>query len=168
VWNKIYPDEILSGLLYLGALRSAQSPEVYEELRIGSVLTVGRGLVPKIIPGMSHFTLNVDDLPGSSIVDRFADCFRFIDEAPELKPDAPGVLVHCFAGMSRSATCVIAYLMQKFQWRLVEAYAHTKARREAIYPNDGFMQQLLKYDGDLFPGADPTDLEQLGRGPVNH
>jgi hypothetical protein len=151
VWNKIYPDEILPGRLYLGSLRSAQSPEVYEELRIGSVLTVGRGLLPKIMPGMSHFTLDVDDLPGSSIVDRFAPCFQFIDEAPKLKPDSPGVLVHCWAGMSRSATCVIAYLMQKYQWRLADAYAHTKMRREAIHPNDGFMEQLKAYDERLFP-----------------
>jgi protein-tyrosine phosphatase len=166
VWNKIYPDEILPGRLYLGALRSAQSLEVYEELRIGSVLTVGRGLLPKIMPGMKHFTLDVDDLPGSSIVDRFAPCFQFIDEAPKLKPDAPGVLVHCWAGMSRSATCVIAYLMQKYQWRLADAYAHTKMRREAIHPNDGFMEQLKAYDRHLFPASADTSLSPPGPAPI--
>lgn len=45
-------------------------------------------------------------------------------------------------GVSRSATVVIAYLMQHRSMSLVEAYAHVKERRPMINPNAGFWKQL--------------------------
>ncbi|RRT84449.1 hypothetical protein BHE74_00001909 [Ensete ventricosum] len=40
----------------------------------------------------------VFDTPGTELVKYFAECFSFIDEA---RSAGGGVLVHCFAGMSR-------------------------------------------------------------------
>jgi len=49
-----------------------------------------------------------------------------------------GVLVHCFAGVSRSATCVIAYLMQEQDMTFEEAFSYASKRRPVIFPNMGF------------------------------
>ena len=43
-------------------------------------------------------------------------------------------------GMSRSATCVIMYLMKKFLLSFDDAFDIVKLRREKIDPNDGFKQ----------------------------
>jgi len=48
------------------------------------------------------------------------------------------VLVHCFAGVSRSATIVIAYLMQEHGLTLTDALMHVRKQRYFINPNDGF------------------------------
>ncbi|KAM3455743.1 hypothetical protein MY3296_002161 [Beauveria thailandica] len=55
--------------------------------------------------------------------------------------DNPNVLVHCRAGISRSATIVIAYLMRKYGLSADEALAEVKAKRR-VRPNPNFMDQL--------------------------
>jgi dual specificity phosphatase 12 len=48
-------------------------------------------------------------------------------------------------GKSRSATVVIAYLMQKHGINPDEALSHVRQARSICEPNDGFMQQLELY-----------------------
>ena len=50
------------------------------------------------------------------------------------------VLVHCKAGISRSATVCIAYLMYHKHFSLEQGHAYVKARRNIIDPNFNFMQ----------------------------
>lgn len=57
-----------------------------------------------------------------------------------------GVLVHCQAGVSRSASVVIGYLMWKEQISYQEAYAAVKRCRPIIWPNDGFICQLQEFE----------------------
>ena len=50
--------------------------------------------------------------------------------------------MHCYAGVSRSVTIIIAYLIKKFGWDLSTAYDFIKAKRVVAKPNEGFMAQL--------------------------
>jgi hypothetical protein len=52
-------------------------------------------------------------------------------------------------GISRSASTVMAYLMKANKWTLDEAFTHTKMRRPAVQPNDGFWSELKVYEGML-------------------
>lgn len=56
------------------------------------------------------------------------------------------VLVHCRAGVSRSATICIAYLMQKQGLSLDSAFEFVVSRRPIIDPNLNFIQQLQKFE----------------------
>lgn len=61
----------------------------------------------------------------------------------------PGkVLVHCMVGMSRSATCVLAYLMISRKMSAAEAIRTVRMHRD-IHPNEGFLQQLADLDNEL-------------------
>ena len=72
-------------------------------------------------------------------------------------------LVHCLAGISRSVSLCIAYMMthvpskrQDFNtMNVYEALDYVKARRTIGNPNKGFMSQLIKYD----PKFTCTDVE---------
>lgn len=162
-WNKLYPDEIVP-YLYCGSLRSAQSQMVYRKLNISYLLTVGRQLVPVPPEGGHHKVIVVDDIPGADIRTSFQEAVKFIDESQQSKQ---GCLVHCFAGLSRSATTVIAYLMMKKGMRLDEAYLVAKKGRPAILPNKGFFEQLIELDNELYPEPKRAlDIESLGR-PAN-
>ena len=48
-------------------------------------------------------------MPGYNLSQHFEDTWTFLEEA---RGQGAKVLVHCVAGVSRSATVVIAYLMQ--------------------------------------------------------
>ena len=50
------------------------------------------------------------------------------------------------AGASRSATIVIAYLMQIKRWKFNEALAFAKKKRPIVFPNDGFKEQLKMFE----------------------
>lgn len=53
-----------------------------------------------------------------------------------------GVLVHCYAGVSRSATLVAAYLILRRGMTLQEALDTLRAARPTVQPNPGFLAQL--------------------------
>ena len=59
------------------------------------------------------------------------------------------VLVHCLAGVSRSPTIVIAYLMGCKGLCLAQAMSLVQAKRGIIQPNKYFMEQLQQYEQQL-------------------
>merc|ERR1712224_105055 len=57
------------------------------------------------------------------------------------------ILVHCVQGISRSASCVIAYLMgPPSNMSLKDAWRHVKQRRAVARPNPAFVPQLGKLE----------------------
>lgn len=48
------------------------------------------------------------------------------------------VLVHCSSGVSRSATVVLAFLIQQTPLSLSDAWALLSSKRRAILPNNTF------------------------------
>ncbi|KAK7197444.1 phopshatase [Novymonas esmeraldas] len=143
--NKIYPDKVLD-YLFLGSLRTAQTVTVYHDLDIGYVLTVGRDLETVIEPWMQQLVLPVDDFPEQAMEPVFESAFSFIDDARSHKK---GVLIHCFAGLSRSVTIAVAYLMHLKNITRDEALALVRLARPAARPNDGFLRELSTYEESL-------------------
>lgn len=58
------------------------------------------------------------------------------------------IYVHCLVGVSRSATCVLAFLMLKRNMLAVEAIKTVRQSRD-IHPNEGFLHQLAQLDNYL-------------------
>ena len=67
-----------------------------------------------------------------------------------------GVLVHCLAGISRSVTVTVAYLMYHSRLTLNDAYDFVKKCKPNISPNFNFMGQLLDYERTLQSDLDCT------------
>ena len=67
------------------------------------------------------------------------------------------ILIHCRAGMSRSAALVISYLIKKRFYETTpknavkyNAFGKVKKIRSCIYPNEGFLQELVDYQNKLY------------------
>lgn len=56
------------------------------------------------------------------------------------------VLVNCYIGMSRSVSCVIYWLMRRYDMNYDAAYELIKKNREIADPNEGFEKKLRAYD----------------------
>jgi len=131
--------------LYLGSQDAAVNVEGLNEKGVKHILNVATGITNKYPELFVYCSIPILDVEGSNIREMFDECFSFIDKARE----EGGVLVHCNAGVSRSATVVIAYIMKRKGLSFEEAYKLVKSVKKDIKPNDGFHEQLLKYDKEL-------------------
>ncbi|KPP62156.1 hypothetical protein Z043_119675, partial [Scleropages formosus] len=76
----------------------------------------------------------------------FPCCPTSVDKA---KVSNCRVIVHCLAGISRSATIAIAYIMKTMGLSSDDAYRFVKDRRPSISPNFNFLGQLLEFEKGL-------------------
>ncbi|KAG8810957.1 hypothetical protein FRC17_002689, partial [Serendipita sp. 399] len=73
------------------------------------------------------------------------------EESKEMVPKKKSVvLVHCLAGMSRSATIVCAYLLATTSMNTEETIAFVRSKRPIIQPNHGFQRQLKRWEAKHF------------------
>lgn len=87
--------------------------------------------------------INIEDSYGYDILDNHLDDFlEFMDECIGA---GKKVLVHCVAGVNRSATLLIAYLVLRRQMDLVDAIKFCFNKRPIILTNVSFVKQLIKY-----------------------
>lgn len=80
--------------------------------QIGAILSLCGQPIPKDIQnGLTcYLAIYAEDRDDFNIAKHFERAFEFIESA-RLKTN---VLIHCYAGISRSATVLIAYIMKKY------------------------------------------------------
>lgn len=137
------PACILSEFLYLGS-QDAVTAENVVKYKLTHILSVGIETPNVELPSTVKCKhLPCLDLPETDLQHYVLPvAIEFIEEAHAVKGC---VLVHCNAGVSRSASVVIAYLMQRRDMCFEEAYNLVKSWRPCIQPNAGFMQKLKKF-----------------------
>lgn len=108
---------------------SALTEEEYEDYMIAK----------EDFPNIDWHRLVIDDDKDEKISHHFFDVHKIISQA---LVDNKNVIVHCAAGMSRSPTLVIAYLMIENRWSYEETINFVKRRRPIVEPNIGFVKQL--------------------------
>ena len=126
--------------IYLGNMMGALNKSKLKNLGIKKILTVMNAFG-------NHYDsyefiqkkIEVDDDFRTNIIQYFRECLLFIDGDDK-------VLVHCAAGMSRSPTIVIAYIMWKKKMYLNDAIKFVREKRPLISPNANFMNQLKIFD----------------------
>lgn len=134
--------------LYLGSLGSAANRTQLQLREVTHVVTVLHGSLgePSHRDLCDYLVIPLPDTARAPIAQHFDKVHAYIDAAHA----ANGVvLVHCFAGVSRSATMVVSYLMKKHRWTLRRALAHVRQRRPVVEPNAGFLLQLKSYEREL-------------------
>ncbi|NXW13880.1 DUS5 phosphatase, partial [Circaetus pectoralis] len=139
------PVEILP-FLYLGSAYHASKCEFLANLHITALLNVSRKSSESFKDQYCYKWIPVEDSHTADISSHFQEAIDFIDY---VRRTGGKILVHCEAGISRSPTICMAYLMKTKKLRLEEAFDYIKQRRSLISPNFGFMGQLLQYESEI-------------------
>ncbi|CAM5082130.1 unnamed protein product [Eretmochelys imbricata] len=141
--SNIGPTRILPHL-YLGCQRDVLNKELMQQNAIGYVLNASNTCPkPDFIPESHFLRVPVNDSFCEKILPWLDKSVDFIEKA---KASNGRVLVHCLAGISRSATIAIAYIMKRMDMSLDEAYRFVKEKRATISPNFNFLGQLLDFE----------------------
>ncbi|KAL7716963.1 Internalin-A [Entamoeba marina] len=136
-------DFIIKGL-YLGSYPNAHNKNYLNSINVTHILTVA-DLHPVFPTNFIYKCINIDDDVTENISQHFNECFEFIDAARR----NGSVFVHCAAGVSRSASVVIAYLMKEKKMSYSKAYSHVQNKRPIICPNQAFREQLIEFGKTL-------------------
>lgn len=83
--------------------------------------------------------------------------------AEEARSKNSAVLVHCLAGVSRSVTVTLAYLMRTQALNLNDAFTLVRDRKPDVSPNFHFMQQLHSFERQLRLNTNEA-MDQSGSG----
>ncbi|XP_046886597.1 dual specificity protein phosphatase 19-like isoform X5 [Hypomesus transpacificus] len=127
----------------LASQDAAHDLDVLRKFKVTHVLNVAYG-VANPFPHLLHYrTVTLLDLPDTDITSYFPEGCAFIEEA---RAEEGVVLVHCNAGVSRSSSMVIGYLMTRERLAFNDAFSQVKAARPSICPNPGFLLQLKNYN----------------------
>ncbi|KAK1328367.1 hypothetical protein QTO34_011940 [Cnephaeus nilssonii] len=148
-----FPQPSVSGLsqitssLYISNGVAANNKLILSSNHITSVVNVSVEVVSTLYEDIQYVQVPVADTPTSHLCDFFDPIADHIHNV-EMKQGR--TLLHCAAGVSRSAALCLAYLMKYHTMSLLEAHTWTKSCRPIIRPNSGFWEQLIHYEFQLF------------------
>ena len=139
--------EILPGL-YLGSSRDAENLELLKERQIKTIINISTTL-PCYFEKENIFEyrqLPCHDSPNQNIIQYFETTFEYIHQQLSANRN---ILIHCQAGISRSPSFIIGYLMRCYSKTFDEAYNYVRSKRSIVSPNLNFVGQLTKYQQTL-------------------
>ncbi|KAJ8367601.1 hypothetical protein AAFF_G00314510 [Aldrovandia affinis] len=150
--TNVGPTRILPHL-YLGCQRDVLSKDLMQCNQIAYVLNASNTCPkPDFVPESHFLRIPVNDSFCEKILPWLDKSVEFIEKA---KASNARVLVHCLAGISRSATIAIAYIMKRMNMSLDEAYRFVKEKRPTISPNFNFLGQLLDFEKKIKTSQGP-------------
>jgi len=163
-----YPAAIIPGKLYLGDWEHAKDADgCLKDLNIRAMITIHNSpdllKTPQGFKSGRHLRMELADTETEDIKALFTKSNAFIGECIARNERC---LVHCGAGVSRSAALVCAYLVLTRKWSAAEAVEHTRECRPVAAPNRGFYKQLKDYSKSLgiLQPPDPDDVYDGGAG----
>lgn len=132
------------GNLYVGGINALHELDV---LGVGAVVSVLSVDADELAVMRNQIGLTRDWQYYECLDERDAPISRYFDESAAWIDAriARGthVLIHCWAGKSRSVTLALNYMVSKRGWRdAATALEHVRAQRSVAGPNAGFMRQL--------------------------
>ena len=96
----------------------------------------------KISQHINHRQWEIEDSKEEEIGKILDEVLDFIDNE---RKKGHNVLIHCVAGISRSAAVISAYLMWKNGWNFEKSQAYLMEKRAFVKINSGFENELKKY-----------------------
>ena len=146
VLGQMDPASKILDYLYLGSEWNASNLDELRANGITRILNCTREIDNFFPADFQYKNIRVYDEESTDLLRFFEETCKFIKEA---KDTGGKCLVHCKMGISRSASCTIAFIMKEYGKDLFSALLHAKDRRSIVNPNKSFLKQLEVYEGIL-------------------
>lgn len=146
--------------LWLGNERDAHDWELLKQIGITHILNVTTD-VPNYFEQkrkLTYHRLRASDNHGQDLLQFFEEAHDFIEHA---RSEGGRILVHCWAGVSRSATIVVSYVMRSSGCSPSEALEFVRKKRNIVAPNFNFMGQLERFYESCKLLCQPLSSERL-------
>ena len=130
--------------IYLGGIDGAREIKYLKQEGITHILSLAGKIFSINYEKGTFITkiIEIMDFTNENIFKYFKECIQFIENSKK-------IYIHCMAGVSRSASIVIAYLMYKEHKKYFQIYSEVKKKRNIIKPNFGFVFQLKYFENLL-------------------
>ncbi|KAH8372487.1 hypothetical protein KR093_011698, partial [Drosophila rubida] len=133
--------QVLPGL-YVGNYRDSKDHQQLDKNKISHIIAI-HDSPRRLLPDKHYLCVMASDTPDQNLSQYFSVCNDFI-HAARLREG--NVLIHCLAGMSRSVTVAVAYIMTATHLNWKEALKVVRAGRAVANPNAGFQTQLQDFE----------------------
>ena len=138
-----HPTEIFDWL-FLGTFANACDIKELRRMKINYILNVAIECKNNNLPkDIKELHLEIPDYELFELYDYFDESNEFINKC---KSEGGKMLIHCKYGISRSASFIIAYLIKEMKYTTDYALKFISEKRKQIKPNEGFLEQLYKYE----------------------
>jgi hypothetical protein len=131
----------LNDNLYLGSIEDASNYKKLKTLGITHILNVATEIPNFFEPHFIYKKISAQDTPKFQLSKYFDEIADFINEGATNGK----VFVHCFCGISRSTTSILAYFIKHRNQDFVKTLEFIKKKRWIVCPNDGFLRQLRAF-----------------------
>lgn len=136
--------EVIKNKLFLGDIFDANNSTFLREKNITAIINVAADA--KIMNESKNIRVYKYKLND----DHECDISKYFDEIMNIINNENIVLVNCVAGISRSSTFVLVYLMRYHHLTLKDAFKFLRNKRSQICPNKKFMEYLLEEEFNLY------------------
>ncbi|XP_049449045.1 serine/threonine/tyrosine-interacting-like protein 1 [Epinephelus fuscoguttatus] len=156
---KMYPVEIMAGLLYMGNEKQGSDSSILKDLKISTIISITQSDVLESRPTKENQTvlnIPVADSVASDLYSSFEMICTLIDSHINM---GSRVLIVSRQGRSRCSAVTIAFLMHHLKYTLKEAWTYTLKCKPDMRPNTGFLQQLSDWELNTM-GTKMTDISE--------
>ncbi|XP_054164720.1 dual specificity protein phosphatase 22-B-like [Oppia nitens] len=135
-------NKILTGL-YIGSVRDSKDMEQLKTNCITHIISIHDNARKGGLQDIEYLCILASDSPNQNLSQFFPQCNDFIHCA---RLSGGSVFIHCLAGVSRSVTIAVAYLMSVTSLNCKEALEALRGARSISAPNYGFQRQLEEFE----------------------
>uniref|UniRef100_U3JSF7 Dual specificity protein phosphatase 15 n=1 Tax=Ficedula albicollis TaxID=59894 RepID=U3JSF7_FICAL len=146
-----------------GALQDAKDLEQLSRNKITHIVSIHESPQP-LLKDITYLRIPLPDTPEANIKRHFKECISFIHQC---RLHGGNCLVHCLAGISRSTTVVVAYVMVVTELSCQEVLDAIRTIRPVANPNPGFRQQLSEFGGSAARKVRKHLKQRYGTSPFN-
>lgn len=116
-------------------MEMAQNRESLTIIECKHILHCTNSFKPLFEEHFNYKAFNINDMPQENLLLLLDEGIDFIKHAIDKEET---IFVHCNAGVSRSASFVIAYFIREHGLSFEESLNFVRTKRASVFPNSGF------------------------------